>query len=191
GLNLVLIEGRPDPTPETSAPDVALDSVSPDYFRVMGVPLVAGRLFRAGDSAGAPPVSIVSRALARKYFPDGNAVGSRIRTPNTPWSTIVGIVGDQKTMSVFQEMRWIETPMIFRPIGQTTPLDASLVVNSTTPASIGAALQRRVSALDSGVAVANIQTLRDRLAKDFAYPEFRAAVLAGFAAIALLLAAIG
>jgi len=165
--------------------------VSPDYFRVMGVPLVAGRAFRSGDRADAPPVSIVSRALARKYFPDGDAVGRRIRTPNTPWSTIVGIVGDQKTMSVFQEMRWIDTPMIFRPVAQTTPLDVSLAVNSAAPASIGAALQRRITALDSGVAVANIQTLRDRLAKDFAYPEFRAAVLTGFAAIALLLAAVG
>ncbi|HMF95304.1 MAG TPA: ABC transporter permease [Vicinamibacterales bacterium] len=191
GLNLVLVEGRPDPMPETTAPDAGLDSVSPDYFRVMGVPLVAGRAFRAGDNAGAPPVSIVSGALARKYFPDGDAVGRRIRTPNTSWSTIVGIVGDQKTMSVFQEMKWIDTPMIFRPVAQTTPLDVSLAVNSAAPASIGAALQRRITALDSGVAVANIQTLRDRLAKDFAYPEFRAAMLTGFAAIALLLAAVG
>jgi putative ABC transport system permease protein len=191
GLNLILVEGRPDPTPETSAPDVALDSVGPDYFRVMGVPLLTGRAFRAGDSADALPVAVVSRALARKYFPDGDAIGRRIRTPNTAWSTIVGIVGDQKTMSVFQEMMWIDTPMIFRPVAQTAPLDATLVVNSTAPASIGATIQRRITALDSGVAVANIQTLRDRLAKDFAYPEFRAAVLSGFAAIALLLAAVG
>jgi putative ABC transport system permease protein len=191
GLNLVLIDGRPDPRPETSAPDVALDSVSPDYFHVMGVPLISGRAFRDGDRADAAPVAIVSRALARKYFPDDDAIGRRIRTPNTTWSTIVGIVGDQKTISVFQEMRWIDTPMIFRPVAQTAPLDASLVVSSAAPASVGATIQRRLTALDAGMAVANVQTLRDRLAKNFAYPEFRAAVLSGFAAIALLLAAVG
>src|SRR5437868_2612086 len=50
GLNLLIVDGRPDPRPETSAPDVAVDSVSPDYFRVMGVPLLSGRAFHAGDS---------------------------------------------------------------------------------------------------------------------------------------------
>jgi len=191
GLTLLLVEGRPDPTPETSAPDVGVDSVSPDYFRVLDVPLIAGRMFRAADAADAPPVSIVSRALARKYFPDGHAIGSRIRTPNTTTSTIVGVVGDQKTMSVYQEMRWVDMPMIFRPIAQTTPLDASLLVSSAAPASVGGNVQRRIAALDSGVAVANVQTLRDRLAKDLAYPEFRAALLTAFAAIALLIAAVG
>ena len=191
GLNLLLVDGRPDPSPERSAPDVTLDSVSPDYFRVMSVPLVEGRMFRAGDTADAPPVSIVNRALARKYFPDGDAIGSRIRTPNSSWTTIVGIVGDQKTMSVYQEMVWVDAPMIALPIAQAAPFAATVVARSAAAASIGAAVQRRIAALDPGVAVANVQTLRERIARDFAYPEFRAVVLSGFAAIALALAAVG
>jgi putative ABC transport system permease protein len=191
GVNLLLVDGRPDSRPETSAPDVALDSVSADYFRVLGIPLLSGRAFSDADAADAPPVSIVSRALARKYFPDGDAIGRRIRTPNTAWSTIVGIVGDVKTMSVYQEMRWIDTPTIFRPIAQTAPVDASLVVRSAAPASVGATVRRRIATVDAAVAVASIGTLRERMARDLAYPEFRAAVLSGFAAIALLLAAVG
>jgi len=191
GLNMLLVDGRPDPRPETSPPDVAQSSISPDYFRVLGVPLLAGRAFRASDTADAPPVAIVSRALAGKYFPDGDAIGRRIRTPNTTYSTIVGIVGDQKTMSVFEEMNWLETSMLFRPIAQTAPGDASVVVGSRAPASIAAAVQRRIAALDRDVPVAGVETLRQRLAKDLAYPQFRARVLTAFAAIALLLASVG
>ena len=191
GLNLLLVDGRSDPRPETSPPDVAQSSISPDYFRVMGVPLLAGRLFRGSDTADAPPVAIVSRALAAKYFPAGHAIGRRIRTPNTSYSTIVGIVGDQKTMSVFDEMNWLETSMVFRPIAQTAPGDASVVLRSGAPASIAAGVQRRIAALDGDVAIAGVETLRQRLAKDLAYPQFRARVLTAFAAVALLLAAVG
>jgi len=191
GLNMLLVDGRPDPRPEISPPDVAQSSISPDYFRVMGVPLLAGRTFRASDTADAAPVAIVSRALAGKYFPDGDAIGRRIRTPNTSYSTIVGIVGDQKTMSVFEEMNWLETSMIFRPIAQTAPGDASVVVGSRAPASIAASVQRRIAVLDRDVAVAGVETLRERLAKDLAYPQFRARVLTAFAAVALLLASVG
>jgi len=67
GLNLLLVDGRPDPRPETSPPDVAQSSISPDYFRVTGVPLLAGRAFRRGDTADAAPGAIVSHALAAKY----------------------------------------------------------------------------------------------------------------------------
>jgi len=191
GLNMLLIEGRPDPRPETSPPDVTQDSVSPDYFQVMGVPLIAGRPFRDGDALEAAPVAIVSRSLARKYFPDGDAIGRRIRTPNTTYSTIVGVVGDQKTASVFEEMARLETATIFRPIAQTAPPDASLVVSSTAPASVAGSVQRGIAALDRDVAVANVQTLQQRLAKDLAYPRFRALVLTALAAIALALAAVG
>jgi putative ABC transport system permease protein len=88
-------------------------------------------------------------------------------------------------------MQWIDAPTIFRPVAQTAPLDATLVVRSAAAASVGATVQRRIAALDPDTAIADVQTLRDRLGKDLAYPEFRAAVLAGFAAIALLIAAVG
>ena len=191
GLNLLLVDGRPDPRPETSPPDVTQDSVSPDYFRAMGVPLLAGRSFRDDDVLDGAPVAIVSRSLARKYFPDGDAIGRRIRTPNTTYSTIVGVVGDQKTASVFEEMSRLETATIFRPIAQTAPLDASLVVSSAAPASVASGVQREIVALDRDVAIANVQTLRERVAKDLAYPRFRALVLTALAAIALALAAVG
>jgi predicted permease len=189
--SLLLVDGRPDPRPDTSAPDVGQDFVSTDYFAVLGVPLRLGRSFESADRQGTAAVSIVNEALARKYFAGVDPIGQRIRTPNTEWSTIVGVVGNQKTLSVYQEMNWVDAPLVYRPLAQSPPLEATVAIRAAAPDSIGATIQRFVSSLDADVPVANLQTMRHRISRDLAYPQFRAAVLAGFAAFALLLAFVG
>ncbi len=94
-------------------------------------------------------------------------------------------------MSVFQEMNWVDAPMLYRPLAQGAQTEASLVVRSASPASIGAAVQRLVSGMDADVPVTNVLTMRQRMSRDLAYPEFRAAVLSAFAGVALVLAAVG
>jgi predicted permease len=189
--SLLLIDGRPDPTPDTSAPDVGQDFVSADYFRVLGVPLRLGRDFELADRQETAAVSIVNEALARKYFSSGSPIGQRIRTPNTPWSTVVGVVGNQKTLSVYQEMNWIDAPLIYRPLTQNPPPEATVAIRTPSPEAIGATVQRLVAAIDADVPLTNLQTMRQRISKDLAYPQFRAAVLGGFSAFALLLAFVG
>jgi putative ABC transport system permease protein len=196
GNSLLTIEGRPAPTLDTSVPDVGQDFVSPDYFRVMGVPAREGRLFERADRQGTESVAVVNEALARKYFPGLDPIGQRIKygTPprDTPWSTIVGVVGNQKSMSVYQEMNWVDTPLVFRPLAQSTAAEATVVIRTAAaPSAIGATIQRLVAGLDAGVPIANVQTMRQRISKDLAYPQFRAAVLGSFAILALVLAVVG
>jgi putative ABC transport system permease protein len=194
GTNVLAVEGRPAPVPASAVPDVGQDSVSPDYFRALDVPLHRGRWFNASDRPSTPPVAIVNDALVRKYFPDGDAVGQHIRygmAADAPWLTIVGVVGNQKTTTVYQEMQWVEYPVMFRPILQVVPADATVLEHTSVPAFTGPIVQRVVATVDPDVPVSNVQTLNQRIAKDLAYPQFRATLLGGFAGLALLLAVVG
>ncbi|HWW82970.1 MAG TPA: ABC transporter permease, partial [Vicinamibacterales bacterium] len=194
--SLLTIEGRPQPTMDTAVPDVGQDFVSPDYFRVMGVPTREGRTFEEADTDSAAPVAIINEALARKYFPNVDPIGRRIKygspPPESPWVRIVGVVGNQKGMDVFHEMNWVETPSMFRPVSQNPPTAATLVLKTSgSPAFVGPTVQQRIAVLDPDIPVANVETMREHIAKDLSYPQFRAAVLAGFASLALLLAGVG
>jgi putative ABC transport system permease protein len=194
GTNVLAAEGRPAPMPGSAVPDVGQDSVSPDYFRALEVPLHRGRWFNASDRPSTPPVAIVNDALVRTYFPDGDAVGQHIRygtAADAPWLTIVGVVGNQKTTTVYQEMQWVEYPVVFRPVLQVVPTDATVLVHASVPASAGPILQRLVATVDPEVPVSNTQTMQQRIARDLAYPQFRATLLGGFAGLALLLAVVG
>ena len=191
GNNVLLVEGRPAPAIETTAPDVGEDFVSPSYFAVSGVPILSGRVFDDRDRREGESVSIVNEALARKYFPGEDPTGQRIRTTRSPWTTIVAVVGNQKSMNVMQEMRWVESPFVYRPLADGAPPEATVLVRTAAPSGAADGVQRLVASMDPAVPVANVQTMRARLAKDLAYPQFRAVVLGVFAAIALLLAAVG
>jgi putative ABC transport system permease protein len=193
---LLTVEGRPVPNPATAAPDIAQSAVTPDYFHVMGVPIAAGRRFEARDQAGTEPVAIVNEALARKYFPHENPMGKRIKVgePGSakPWLTIVGVVSDEKDWEFFHEMSWVDIPQVFRPVAQDPPQRGSLVFRTAKDnLAIGTALQKQIAALDSSVPVGQVETLDRRVSKLLAYPRFRASVLGAFAAVALILAAVG
>ena len=89
------IDGRPQP--EGKLPEVGYQPVSDDLFKAMGVPLKRGRSFGPQDRSDTPGVAILSESLARQLWPNGDAIGARIRlgpNPNDPWNTVVGIVGD-------------------------------------------------------------------------------------------------
>jgi predicted permease len=190
------VKGRPEPSPTTAAFDVGQASVSPGYFRVMDVPLELGRLFDDRDGENSPPVAMVNEALARKYFPDENPIGKRIKVPerpaDRPWLTIVGVVANEKAQDFFHPMSWTESPMVFRPVDQDPPSRLYLVLR--TPAggmAPVAAIQKQIAIFDNTVPVGEVQTMNDRLSKALAYPHLRAIILAAFAGLALLLAAIG
>src|SRR5207248_205136 len=90
------------------------------------------------------------------------------------WSTVVGVVGNQKTLSVYQEMNWIDAPFIYRPLTQSPPPEATVAIRTPVPEAIGATVQRLVAAIDPDVPLANVQTMRQRISSDLAYPQFRA-----------------
>ena len=201
GTNLLSIEGQPPPTLETSVPDVALDTVSADYFRLLRVPIMQGRSFDDGDRHDAARVAVINEALARKYFPGGDAIGRRVKPgsdASSPWLTIVGVVGNQRVSTVYQEMAWVETPLLFTALQQTAPADTALLLRAGTDrraeidvSRAGAAVQQVVAGLNPNVPISDVQTMRSRIARDLKYPVFRARVLSAFAVLALLLAIVG
>jgi putative ABC transport system permease protein len=141
-------------------------------------------------------VAIVNAALARKYFPSQDPIGRHIKVgepgSERPWLTIIGVVADEKDRDFFHEMTWGEAPTVFRPFSQDPPLNASLVLRTTTDRGDWTApLQKRIAAIDSSVPVANAQTMNHRLSRVLSYPRFRASLLGTFAGLALLLAAVG
>jgi predicted permease len=167
---------------------------SPGYFRALGIPLVRGRFFTAGDDMKAPFAMIVNRSMARRYWPTEDALGKRISFEDHPkekdWMTIVGIVGDVKDRpdSPVAEMA------LWWPVGQS-PVDVdhmSVVVRgSTDPALLANELRQAARQLDPTLAVANIRPMDDIADANVSTPRFALFLVALFAALALTLAAIG
>ena len=195
GSNTLVTEGRPEPAP-SAPPDVAELSITPGYFRVMRVPIKAGRLFDSRDREKSEAVAIVNEALIHKYFPNEDPIGKHIglREPvnDRTWLTIIGVAGTEKSRNFFREMNWDEIPLVFRPMAQRPPSSATLVVRTADgQKQIGAAIQREIRALDASVPVGDLETMDEQLSRVLAYPRFRAVVLGTFAGLALLLAGMG
>ena len=193
-----LIEGR-DPD-NGGAGGGELSSASADFFGVLGIPLRSGRLFTDHDDAGAERVAIVSESLARKYFPDGDALGHRLQIPTragpgsrpnsvpSPWMRIVGIVGDVKTQALDLEDR----PALYRPLMQAPLRSLTFVVRgSLDPQQLGAAVEGEVRAIDPEIPIYAVRTMGEAMEKTVAERRFAMQLLGLFAIVALLLSAIG
>jgi putative ABC transport system permease protein len=194
--SVITVEGQPEASATAAVRDAAQCSITSNYFQVMGVPLLSGRLFDSRDRAGTQPVAVVNQALARKYFPNVSPIGKQIKIgdPGTerPWLTVVGVVADEKDRDFFHEMAWEDIPLVFRPVAQDAPLTGSLVLRAFTAGkTLVAEVRKEVADLDPSVPVGEGEWMNDRLSKLFAYPRFRAALLGAFAGLALLLAAVG
>lgn len=169
--------------------------VSPDYFHVLQIPLVRGRYFSDGDEDGARRVAIVDESTARRYWPDADAVGRRIRMGQGAWMTIVGMVKDVKQDS----LDVIGYPHVYVPMYQE--FDASvgypsrnpvLVARTAMPVSaLEPEIRRRVSSVDPGVPVYDVASMNELLDQSLSWRRFMAQMVVGFAAVALLLASIG
>lgn len=171
--------------------------ISEDYFQTLGVPLIAGRFFNQEDRARGRASLIVNQTVARRYFPDGNAVGKRLQTgdtnPGASWETIVGVVGDVK----YQGLDEKEQPTLYVPFhmdgwSPTFVRSMYLIVRTQSdPANVTALVRSRLASLDADVPVSQVRTMDDLLSESVSGPRFRMLLLATFASLALLLAAIG
>jgi predicted permease len=167
-------------------------SVSPDYFRVMGISLLAGRLFNPHDVASAPRVCLISHAMARIYFPNQDPLGKRLifgfPPDGAPEREIVGIVGDVRDVALVKE----PGPMMYVPYAQAPFWGANLVVKSTlTLSSVSAAIRQEVQEIDKDLPVTDVAMLPDIIDASVAQPRFGTLLLSLFAAMAMLLAATG
>jgi predicted permease len=168
-------------------------SVSPDYFHVMRIPLLAGRVFDRHDVLSSPRVSLISQALAELYFPNQDPLGRRLTFGFPPGARgdereIVGIVGDVRAMALGEK----PGPMMYVPYAQEPFWGANLVVRSTSsPARVAATIREQVRGMDKDLPVTDVATLPDIVEASVAQPRFRTFLLGLFAAMALTLAAIG
>jgi len=170
--------------------------ISNAYFSVLGMSWLRGRQFDARDGADSQPVAIVNEQFVHAYFPQQDPIGRQIKlgkaTDQAPWLTIVGVVGSEKRMTVYQEMSYIEPSLVYLPLDQTSDASIGLVMKvAGNPLSAGPLLQREISTLDPNVPVYDIKTMNQRYSEFLAHPRFRAALMGILAGMTLLLAAIG
>jgi len=182
--------------PETSGPDEPRAQVrvaTPDYFRAMGIPLLRGRGFTDEDRAGAPPVLLISQETARRYWPNEDPIGQRLLTG---WGagderfggTIIGIVGDVRQFNLADG----PTPHIYGAFAQRPLDELSVIMRSTSaPATVLAAAREVVRDLDAQLPVYEARPLDDLVRESIAERRFYALLLAMFAGLALVLAAVG
>jgi len=189
-LGFDIVGTPPASASESRTADYA--SVSPGYFRVMDIPLLAGRFFSPQDVPSALPVALISGAMARRYFPNQNPIGKRLIFGFPPGPgvarEIVGIVGDVRDVSLGK----LPAPMMYVPYAQAPFWGAGIVVRSTlSTASVALAIRQEVHNIDKDLPVTDVAKLPDQIDVSVAQPRFRTFLLGLFAAMALVLAATG
>ncbi|CAN5347972.1 hypothetical protein BH18ACI2_BH18ACI2_01650 [soil metagenome] len=174
--------------------------VSPDYFRAMGVALRQGRAFNAGDDERAMPVAAINETMARQFWPGESPVGQRFKvgSPDSPepWLTIVGVVADVRQMGADAPVKaemyvpYWQFPRGSRVYSLFTPRD--LVIRTTaSPTSLVPAVREAVRDVDPYQPLSNIRTMSEVLDRVTAQRRVGMILLTAFAALALLLAALG
>ncbi len=185
------IDGDPIPAPgkETEA---NIRTVSEDYFKTLGVPLLAGRMFDDRDTNDKPGVVIIGKTIADRMFAGRDPVGMRLKYSSFdgPPDLIVGVVGDVKITGIDEALR----PVLYYPFRQNSSTFANLVARTNTdPTALAAAIRNEVRNLEPDAAILNVRTMDEMIAQTPAsfMRRFPALVISIFAGIALLLASIG
>jgi putative ABC transport system permease protein len=185
-----LIEGRPA-LASGEQQTASYNVVSPDYFSTMSIPLRKGRAFTGRDDANAPLVAIISETMARRFFPNEEPIGKRLilkRANPTVAPEIVGVAGDVKGQGLDAEAK----PGFFVPQAQAPAAAMSLVIRSeTNPLGLTAAARRVLLNVDKDQPVENITTMEQVVSKSTSPQRLNTILLSIFAAIALVLAAVG
>ena len=185
------IDGQPQP-PRGLPGTADYVSASPNYFHVMGIPLLRGRIFSAADSSSAPKVALISEELARLYFPNQDPIGKHLTFGFPPDSNvsreIVGIVGDVRDVSVGQR----PGPMMYVPFAQEPFWGGNVVVKTSLGESaVVTAIRQAVSSIDKDLPLTGAALVADSLNDSEAQPRFRTLLLGLFGVLALALAAAG
>jgi putative ABC transport system permease protein len=186
------VVGRP-PEPETQKPPVESYEVSPEYFRVMGMQLRAGRVFTERDDENAPHVIVVNETLAQRYFAGEDPIGKRILysdEKNQDELTIVGVVSDVKRYGLEAESQ----PEVYSPYRQFPYWDPSMslaVRAAGDPLKLAPAVRRQVRELEANQPIFDVMTIEQRLTELVAPRRFQMLLFGIFAAVALVIATVG
>jgi predicted permease len=194
----IAIEGRPA-VAMSEQPEVDVRIISTGYLRAMHIPLVRGRDFNEGDTADKPGAILISEAMAKRFWPNEDALGKRLTMTFAPEKIreVVGIVGDVKldgldqvelNSAIYEPLAQISAP----PSGEWRSFGLDVVVRTTTPpATLVSAVTNSVHEIDPQQAVAHVMTMDQFMAESISPQRFNMLLLATFAGLALALAAIG
>jgi predicted permease len=184
----VVVEGRP--VPPGQEPQIDFRRASRGYFRTMGVPLLAGRVFSEAERLGsdAPPAVVINEAAADWLFPGEDPLGRRLQLSGDEWYTIVGVVGNVRHLGLHARPR----PEAYIHALQGPPNNPQVVVRmSGDPASMVAGIRSVVRSVDPGIVVARVATMKDVRDESLAGPRFNTALFGVFAVLALVLGVVG
>jgi predicted permease len=186
------VNPRADPfmlegAPRESAQVVLYASVSDDYFRTLRVPVLEGRAFDASDQAGSPPVAVLGEALARRFWPEGGAVGARIQLGFVP-VTVVGVVGDVRNDLALRDAQ----PMAYRSHRQESTQRIAILLRARgNPLALAKPLEREIAALDASIPLQQAMTLEGAVGGALASRRLSVMLAAAFSVLALILASVG
>ena len=186
------VEGHP--VPKADRPSEAVGLALPGYFETMRIPLIAGRTFVAHDGPKGPPVAIVNQAFAKKYFAGVSPVGKHLTaglgdgTLNSPMREVVGVVGNIKRQGLTAE----SDPEYYLPWSQAVVTTPYLCIRTAgNPADLEKAVSTTIAQMDPSIPMYQVHDLDFYIARSAAQPRFQTLLVTSFAAMALLLAAIG
>jgi putative ABC transport system permease protein len=186
------IQGKPVQPGMEPVADVRI--ISPDYFKTMGIPFIAGRDFSERDAKDAPDAVVINQAMAERFFAGEDPLGKRLQVYPDPtrWREVVGIVGNVRLLGLDADVN----PAIYLPLPQNVypaAMRASFLAVRTDAdtRSLVAAVRDQLKAVDRGVPIAQVRTMEEVIGGSLAQRRLSMSLLATFAALALLLAGVG
>jgi putative ABC transport system permease protein len=188
----IAIEGRPDPDPK-DRPGASYTVACPNILRTLGIPLKAGREFTERDTVGAPGVALINEAMAKRYWPNEDAVGKRFQLgdrvdPRGNWLTIVGVLGDVHHRGLDRPA----PPLFMRPYNQAAwPFMSVVTKTASAPAAFTAPVKDALRIVEPQLPVASVDTMETIVGDSVAPRRFGMRLLGAFALVALVLAAVG
>jgi len=185
-------------TAVNQAPVIDSPIVSPEYFHLLGIPLLRGRLFSDEDVEVTPRVAVINQTAARTWWPNQDPLGKRVRlrlnsrevlsSAEPPWTTIVGVIADARTESLADAA----IPQIYRSVYQHPAKDLAIILRGQLdPAAISEQMRKQIQSIDAELPVFHAETLDDVRTASLSVRRFSMEMVAFFAATALLLAGLG
>ena len=192
----LILEGRQTQT--KLPPLVERTQVTPEYFHLLGIPVLRGRLFNNNDNENAPPVAVINQAMAQTYWPGQDPLGKRLKLgrgragvgqrPSKSWVTIVGVIADSRTESLANA----SVPLIYMPLYQEAPKELAIFLRGDLDAgAIPEQVRAMVQSVDPELPVYGAKTLDDAVASSLQQRRFSMDIVGAFAITAVLLAALG
>ncbi len=191
--SLRAVEGRElDAADKARSRPLTWTTVSGDYFRAMGIPLVAGRYFSDRDTVDAPLAAVIDEGMARRYWPGENAIGKRfkgqdVRGRNDDWLTVVGVVRAARREGVERE----PTPHVYEWTGQAGPVMDWVMETAGDPTRFAGLARAAVREAEPRAAISNLMTMQGQIDLQTEARRFRTWLLGLFAGLAMILSSIG